>query len=345
MRQEQPPRWITGVSTFVIVALLLSWAPLRLAGTAQTVFAVCSVLALVGAVLLWSHGVREAGSGWRRLVFLAAFAGSIASVADYIRGFLDGLTETPLRSSGPPIGAQDPLRAFPLSDLLVWVVATVVLGIVFHRFERHRSEAAAQAAAAREAREQELRARLAPHFIFNTLNTLHAQIERDPREAQATTEKLAALFRRVIDVSQRPVLPLSEELEFVESYLGIEQARLGDRLAVRIEVPEELEAVEIPPLSLQVLVENAVTHGIAPLERGGTVVVGADRVEGDTIRLWVQDPGPGVSARRGSGTALDVLRQRLGSPDDLKMERAAGVHTVSFVWQHRPVTGQAHARA
>lgn len=97
------------------------------------------------------------------------------------------------------------------------------------------------------AREQALSAKLAPHFLFNTLNTLHAQIEADPRGAQATTERLAALFRQVLEVSERPTVPLKQELAFVEAYLGLEQARLGDRLQVRIEVPEELEASEFRP--------------------------------------------------------------------------------------------------
>jgi hypothetical protein len=87
-------------------------------------------------------------------------------------------------------------------------------------------------------KEQGLRSKLAPHFIFNTLNTLHAQIEADPKEAQATTERLANLFREVLTVSDRPTIPLKQELAFVEAYLGIEQARLGSRLSVAIDVPE-----------------------------------------------------------------------------------------------------------
>jgi signal transduction histidine kinase len=339
MRQARSSWWITPVSSYVVAVLLVGALPFELAGAAKTALHVFSVLALAGAVLLWSHGIRDAGSGWRRLVFLAAFAGSMSiAVSGALHGFLDGLFDVP-----QAVGVSRLQRSLP--ELISWVVLGIVLGIVFHLLERHRSEAARLAAAAREAREQELRARLAPHFIFNTLNTLHAQIDRDPAEAKATTERLAELFRRVIEVSQHPTIPLSEELEFVESYLGIEKTRLGDRLSVRIEVPEDLEAVEIPPLSLQVLVENAVKHGIAPLERGGTVVVGADRIKDDTTRLWVQDPGPGVSAQRGSGTALEVLRQRLRRPHDLKMGHTEGVHTVSFVWQHAPVTrrGEAHA--
>jgi hypothetical protein len=181
-------------------------------------------------------------------------------------------------------------------------------------------------------RDEVIRSKLAPHFIFNALNTLHAQIERDPRGAEATTEKLAQLFREVLAISDRPKIPLKNELAFVEAYLGIEQARLGDRLRVTIDVPEELESVEVPPLSLQVLVENAIKHGVAPLEQGGEVRVGAERRDG-VLHLWVEDPGTGFSDRKGTGTALETLRQRLEKPEDLEMGMMDGRHRVGFRWR------------
>lgn len=181
-------------------------------------------------------------------------------------------------------------------------------------------------------REEGLRSKLAPHFIFNTLNTLHAQIEADPKGAQATTENLANLFREVLAVSDRPTIPLKQELAFVEAYLGIEQARLGARLRVSVDIPEELESAPVPPLSLQVLVENAIKHGMAPLEQGGEVRIGAERKDG-TLRLWVEDPGSGCSSHKGTGTALETLRQRLEKPEDLEMGMVGGRHRVGFRWR------------
>ena len=183
-----------------------------------------------------------------------------------------------------------------------------------------------------EAREQALQAKLAPHFIFNTLNTLHAQIESDPRGAQATTERLAALFRSVIEASDQPTVPLKEELAFVEAYLGIEQARFGERLKVRVDVPEDLESAPVLPLSLQVLVENAVKHGVAPLERGGEVRISAKR-EGPDLLVEVSDPGTGIGAEPGTGTALETLRSRLAKPGDLTLARVDGRTVASFRWR------------
>ena len=211
-------------------------------------------------------------------------------------------------------------------------LVSIVLGLAFYRLAAHRQEAERQRELADLASQAALRAKLAPHFIFNTLNTLHAQIEGDPRAAQATTERLAQLFRQVIAVSDEPVVSLKQEMEFIEAYLGIEQARLGDRLRVRIEVAEELEAAEIPPLSLQVLAENAVKHGIAPLERGGEIRIAARR-EGVYLVLEVCDPGDGIGSRRGTGTALDTLRRRLARPEDLTLSRRDGCTVASFRWR------------
>ncbi len=212
----------------------------------------------------------------------------------------------------------------------VMVLERIALGEHQTRLENHEMVA----------REQALRAKLAPHFIFNALNTLHAQIETDQRGAQATTERLAQLFRQVIEASDLATIPLKLELGFVEAYLGIEQARLGERLNVSIDIPEELESTQVPPLSLQVLVENAVKHGIAPLERGGDIRISA-RWAGNAIFVEVSDPGPGFGAqpdkgigeKGGTGTALETLRARLEHPGDLSLLRVGDRSVASFRWR------------
>jgi len=136
----------------------------------------------------------------------------------------------------------------------------------------------------------------------------------------------------VIEVSERPAIPLKQELTFVEGYLGIEKARLGDRLQVIIDVPGELESVAIPPLSLQVLVENAVKHGISQLEAGGAVRVRATG-DGQILVLSVEDPGDGRGAGVGTGTALETLRKRLERPEDLVLAPCTGGFRASFRWR------------
>lgn len=339
------------VITGLLTDFLLRFLP-RPEGLSILLFLLPSLAAIGGAIFLWNWGLGLAGRGLRRILYLGAFAGSMVWLGVHASDFIAGerspwamgyvmgaqMAAEERASAGlpPRPGGSRKIPALPRPDplmgLLNWVLLTSILGTVLHRLQCTTAHAQRQESLASEATHRALRAKLAPHFIFNTLNTLHAEIEADPRGAQVTTENLAKLFRQVLELSEQTAIPLREELSFVESYLGIEQKRLGGRLQVRIEIPEELETLAIPPLSLQVLVENAVKHGVAPLESGGEVVVGGRRMEGG-LELWVEDPGTGISEQRGTGTALETLRQRLHRSDDLRMNLADGRHRVSFIWK------------
>ena len=305
-------------------------------------------LLLIG--ILWARGIQGAGRGFHRWIFLTAFAAPMVyfglSIGDAPRDFQAGW-KAGAADAGVPTGqGVEPKSQASQSKLVppgesaapaprpwvAWITLTIVLTAVLNRLERRGAEADRQRERAEEARSQALTGKLTPHFIFNCLNTLHAQIEVDPNKAQATTERLADLFRQVVEATSQSVVPLSQELAFVETYLCIEQARLGDRLGVTISVPEELESAEIPPLSLQVLVENAIKHGVTPLEQGGEVRIGAEHMD-SVLCLWVEDPGPGFSDQRGTGTALETLRQRLHGPEDLVMGMVDGRHRVGFRWR------------
>ena len=310
-----------------------------------------SLLAMGMAAGFWIKGLREAGKGWRRALFLTAFAAPMVwlglGVSDFAHGVYDGFNagykqgaemavkeraEQGLPPKPPVVLPPNPVPVVPpFFQLVSWLALTAAFAKLLDLLERRSAEADRQGELAKEARSEALRGKLAPHFIFNALNTLHAQIEADPKGAEATTEKLAALFRQVLEVADKATIPLRQELNFIEAYLGIEQARLGNRLRVSVEIPEELESSEIPPLSLQVLVENAIKHGVNPLEPGGEVRIGAQQREA-FLHLWVEDPGPGFSAHRGTGTALETLRQRLEKPEDLEMGMVDGRHRVGFRW-------------
>lgn len=183
-----------------------------------------------------------------------------------------------------------------------------------------------------EAREGALRARLSPHFFYNTLNTLEAQIEDDPRGALDTTQRLSALFEQVQKVTDRPTVPLREELALVEDMLALERRRLGDRMQVDIAVPEDLVDREVPVLSLQVLVENAIRHAIAPRVDGGRIHIHV-AAEGKGLRVSVEDSGDGTSrGKNGTGQALANLRARLRRPSDLVLERCDLGFRAAFLW-------------
>jgi two-component system, LytTR family, sensor kinase len=162
------------------------------------------------------------------------------------------------------------------------------------------------------ARLERLEAQLEPHFLFNTLNVASSLMYTDPGRADRMLGRLADLLRLTFQRPAEPEVTLAEELEWLGWYLEIMQVRFGDRLTVRQVVPPETLDCGVPRLLLQPLVENALKHG--PGRRSGPATVSITaRLERNTLRLAVQDDGPGLAgpaADRG-GVGLANTRARL----------------------------------
>jgi two-component system sensor histidine kinase AlgZ len=161
---------------------------------------------------------------------------------------------------------------------------------------------------------QALQARIRPHFLFNSMNTIAALTRSDPKRAEEAVEDLADLFRATLRDSHSP-LRLKEELELTRIYQRIEALRLGERLEVRWDVAALPMRAFVPGLTVQPLLENAIYHGIEPLEHGGTVTVTGRVVDGH-VELVVTNPvalptGAAAEPRTGNRLALDNIRQRL----------------------------------
>ena len=154
---------------------------------------------------------------------------------------------------------------------------------------------------ATEAQLASLESRIHPHFLFNTLNSISSLIPEDPVRAERLVEQMAALLRFSLDAHQSGLVPLERELKIVGDYLEIERARFGDRLRYQIDVPADLSQSQIPPLSLQTLVENSVKYAIAPDRAGGEIrITGAAferRLPGRSLRSGPCFP-TGIRARR-----------------------------------------------
>ncbi len=180
-----------------------------------------------------------------------------------------------------------------------------------------------------------LRAQVNPHFLFNTLNTIADLISSEPEKAEAMTERLATVFRYVLARTEGNLIAVSEEFEFLRTYLEIEQARFGDRLRVEMTVDPRIAAMLIPPLILQPLVENAIKHGLASKLTGGTLRICATD-EGERLRLTVEDDGEGWRGQRlhshiQGGVGLKNVTERLqtlyGARASLVVQSAAGEGT------------------
>jgi two-component system sensor histidine kinase AlgZ len=248
---------------------------------------------------------------------LAAMSGGVALLAH---------TMAPLVLPG--IGRMPGPDSF-VGGLVLLSLLMAALGVRYaYVYVQWRRQVEAQARAEVEA----LTARIRPHFLFNSMNTIAGLVHVDADLAERMIEDLSELFRAALAAGER-LHPLAREFELCERYLAIEQLRLGDRLRVQWDVTAAPADVELPPLLLQPLVENAVYHGIQPRTDGGTVHISAAR-EGELLVLGVGNPLPERpgSTRAGHGMAQENIRRRLhyayGSRARLEVRESADYYAV-----------------
>ena len=172
-----------------------------------------------------------------------------------------------------------------------------------------------------------LKAQLNPHFLFNTLNSINAMVPKDVGQTRDMIAGLSDMLRYSIGSFEKERVALSEEVEFVRQYLELEKHRYGDRLRYSIAVDENMSNVEIPPMIIQPIVENAVKHGIAPTEMGGQVDISISE-EGEKMTISVEDTGRGLEnseeIRSSDGIGIrntdEHLQKRYGQQSKLHFE-------------------------
>lgn len=210
------------------------------------------------------------------------------------------------------------LRGAPVIYALMPILPTAVLCVVGFNLhwwrilslqarERELQELAASAQLAA------LRAQMNPHFFFNSLNSIAQLIHTDPNKAEACVERLAEIFRYLLNRSDTEFVPLAEEIRVVEAYLEIERARFGEDLRVEWDIDERTKRARVPCFVLQPLVENAVKHGISRKVGGGVLTISAV-VENKQLRLTVRDTGNGTAEHEtvfDRGVGLRSVRDRL----------------------------------
>jgi two-component system sensor histidine kinase AlgZ len=213
-----------------------------------------------------------------------------------------------LRLSDPSFLARpEPLFNFMLRHVTTGAVVSLMVLRYFWLQHQWRQQVLAEG----ESRYQALQARIRPHFLFNTLNSIAALVGVRPQSAEALIEDMAELLRAGLDARSR-LVPLADELALVRAYLRIEQERLGDRLRVEWSVPEDAGPLEVPLLSVQPLVENALYHGIERMSAPGTVHINVYRHDsGVRIDVINPRPDPGAAPHQGQRIATDNIAQRL----------------------------------
>lgn len=195
---------------------------------------------------------------------------------------------------------------------LIAFCATHAVLMVYTALGNEQRRSADALLAARDAQLRALRYQLHPHFLFNTLNGISTLIisERN-RDANRMITELGEFLRATLDAGDRHEHALADELALTENYLNIEKARLGSRLVTSMQLGEDVLDASVPYLLLQPLIENAIRHGIAPLQSGGTIDLSIRR-QGDQLAIRViNDCAASVAASAARGVGLNNISQRL----------------------------------
>ncbi len=221
-----------------------------------------------------------------------------------------------LHSAGQTLLVAEP--ASLSRRLAIVVLVTGVLLVYFSLRERALSPALS------EARLQALQARIRPHFLFNSMNAVLSLVRQEPRRAEAALEDLAGLFRALM-ADNRELAPIAQEVELCRQYLELEQLRLGERLQVEWHTGNMPDDALVPPLTLQPLLENAVYHGIEPVETPGVVSINIYTAR-ERLYAVVRNPyRASGNHHAGNKMAIANIRERLQLHFDVAAELATRV--------------------
>jgi two-component system, LytTR family, sensor histidine kinase AlgZ len=309
-----------------IVALVIAMAPDRVARSWLSELAIASVfvqwIALLNAVVLCSS--RETLERlpsrlgfvvtWLLAVVTTALGSAVVYSMDHALGF--GLTAPP--------GA---IWRFSLGNAAI--CALIAAALLRYLYIRELWQERVHAAA--KAQVDALQARIRPHFLFNSMNTIASLIRKRPADAERAVEDLSDLFRAALGTREM-LGTLGEELDLIGHYLRIEGLRLGERLRLDLDLSSLPRELPLPPLLLQPLVENAVYHGIQRMPDGGTLRMRGSNNAG-MIEIVVHNPVPDDVAQPRNAHALANVRARIeyhfGDKGALIVQPARGEFTVT----------------
>jgi two-component system LytT family sensor kinase len=181
---------------------------------------------------------------------------------------------------------------WPPGAVYVTTLFAVVLPLKIWNNARNESKLEDQQRLLMQARLDALTSQINPHFLFNTLNSVSSLIRTNPQQARAVVYQLSNILRRLLRKTDN-FSTLREELKFIDDYLSIEVVRFGDKLKFRKEVEPSALDMQVPSMLLQPLIENCIKHGLASKVAGGSITLGARRVE-ERLHLLIADDGVGI---------------------------------------------------
>lgn len=210
-------------------------------------------------------------------------------------------------------------ESIQVSDVIVNVFAILILVLfwnaiyfTFHFFQQSRRQEVSNLelkASNRESELKNLRSQLNPHFLFNSLNSIRALVDMDPAKAKVSITTLSNLLRQSLVLGKEHLVPLESELSLAKNYLDLEKIRFEERLIVEWDLTPGLETFEIPPFTLQMMVENAIKHGISNLKDGGIVTISVREIN-EVIIVAVTNSGS-LGGVTDLGVGIQNIKKRL----------------------------------
>jgi two-component sensor histidine kinase len=327
--------WLVAGACFTAAALLFTsqvwidfaYAGRRLSWSLALIVALVDweLWALLTPMVVWlTHRFRFSRNRWARAAVIHVACGiAIGAVKLALEAML---TRAVLGYGRTPFS----FLKIDLTLLTYWFIVGVTHVSGHYREARERERRALQLETSlARAQVEALKMQLHPHFLFNTLNTISGLMREDVEAADRMLTKLAELLRRTFETADVQEVPLAHELEFLDDYLSIQQARFGDRLHLSIETSEAARSVLVPTLILQPLVENAIRHGVAARPGRGRVSTQAE-LRDERLVITISNDGLPLPTAIREGFGIRNIRSRVHA---LYGERA------SFALHPRPEGG------
>lgn len=282
----------------------------------------CQIIALSCAAVICS--LRNRMRVQSMLMVIVSFMGVIVSIT----GLFSWLSSQFLL-----LGVDENVSLFIIRNVLIsTIIGALVLRYFYLQFQWRE-----QKQAELRSRIEALQARIKPHFLFNSMNTIASLISINPDQAEEAVLDLSTLFRATLN-NQMMLIPLEDELSLCRRYLNIEGLRLGKRLRIDWQLETDglsnANHIKIPPLTLQPLVENAIYHGIQPRTEGGTITI-KSHYKNNTVYILISNPyEASLEKHQGNHIALDNIRRRLSGIFDatavLKASQLDNIYTVTL---------------
>jgi len=194
----------------------------------------------------------------------------------------------------------------------ILIALWLLLYMIWHYLERNRKDELDRLYLEKTVKDLELRtikSHINPHFIFNSLNSIRALVDENPKRARTAITELSNILRSSLQVEKMETVPLQKELDIVKDYLALEQMRFEERLKIEMEIDENTLQQPIPPMMLQTLVENAIKHGISKRINGGTIKI-ISRISENNFELIIQNTG-NLNTENKDGFGFKSTRDRL----------------------------------